>query len=204
MLLIQSANSDLDKETEEIESWNWIKGEISFMMRVYSELMKLTLINELAKSYLFEYVSFCYDVVSSYIKANEQVREDLEDFYNTEDYKDRQEEINTLRNIMRESEENQKEAEFFLVNYLEPSFPEIEKEVKTCKVSFFILHSFKGIYPPIQTSSIKTMRTDSLSPMNTTFSIRSSTPSRFNSTSLRPSGKSPTFTSYSKRVNSSP
>lgn len=47
---------------------------------------------------------------------------------------------------MRESEENQKEAEFFLVNYLEPSFPEIEKEVKTRKVSFFILHTFKGIY----------------------------------------------------------
>jgi hypothetical protein len=40
------------------------------MMRAYSEFMKLTLINELAKSYLFEYVSFCYDVVSSYIKAN--------------------------------------------------------------------------------------------------------------------------------------
>lgn len=144
MLLIQSANSDLDKETEEIESWNWIKGEITFMIKIYSELMKLTIINELAKSYLFEYVSFCYDVVSSYIKANEQVREDLEDFYNTHDYKDRQEEINILRNIMRESEENQKEAEFFLVNYLEPSFPEIEKEVKTRKVSFFVLHSFKG------------------------------------------------------------
>jgi hypothetical protein len=39
-------------------------------MRIYSELMKLALISELAKTYLFEYVSFCYDVVSSYIKAN--------------------------------------------------------------------------------------------------------------------------------------
>jgi hypothetical protein len=26
MLLIQSANSDLDKEAEELESWNWIKS----------------------------------------------------------------------------------------------------------------------------------------------------------------------------------
>ena len=49
-----------------------------------------------------------------------------------------------LDNILRESEENQKEAEFFLTNYLEPSFPEIEQEVKTRKVSFFILHSFKS------------------------------------------------------------
>jgi hypothetical protein len=71
MLLIQSANYDLDREAEEIESWSWIFNEISFMMRFYSELMKVTLINTLAKSFLFEYVSFCEDVVSSYIKANE-------------------------------------------------------------------------------------------------------------------------------------
>jgi hypothetical protein len=50
-------------------------------MRVFSELMKVALISHISKSYLFEYVSFCYDVVSSYIKANEQVRLDLLDFY---------------------------------------------------------------------------------------------------------------------------
>lgn len=137
------------------------------MMRIYSELMKLTIINELAKSYLFQYVSFCYDVVSSYIKANEQVREDLEEFYNTQDYKDRQQEINILRNIMKESEENQKEAEFFLKNYLEPSFPEIQREVKTRKVSFFILHTFKGNYSYIQTSSIKIIKLGNSNQMNT-------------------------------------
>lgn len=36
--------------------------------------MRLALLNSLAKTHLFEYVSFCYDVVSSYIEANEQVR----------------------------------------------------------------------------------------------------------------------------------
>lgn len=71
MFLIQSANYDLDREAEEIESWSWIKDEISFNMHFFSELMKVTLVNQLAKSSLFEYVSFCYDVVSSYIKANE-------------------------------------------------------------------------------------------------------------------------------------
>ncbi len=70
MLLIQSANYDLDRNAEEIESWAWIKNEISFNIKIYSELMKITLINELAKSSLFDYVTYCYDVVSSYIKAN--------------------------------------------------------------------------------------------------------------------------------------
>ena len=45
--------------------------------------------------------------------------------------------------ILNESEENQKEAEDFLKNYLQSSFPEIEKEVKTKKASFSILLSFK-------------------------------------------------------------
>ncbi len=36
--------------------------------------MKVTLVNQLAKSSLFHYISYCYDVVSSYIKANEEVR----------------------------------------------------------------------------------------------------------------------------------
>ena len=51
-------------------------------MRIFSEFMKVTIVNELAKSSLFEYVSFCYDVVSSYIKANEEVRQELFEFYN--------------------------------------------------------------------------------------------------------------------------
>jgi hypothetical protein len=45
--------------------------------------------------------------------------------------------------ILNESEENQKEAEDFLNNYLQPSFPEIEQEVKTRKASFNLLLSFK-------------------------------------------------------------
>jgi len=50
-------------------------------MRIFSELMKVTFINTLAKSSLFDYVSFCYDVVSSYIKAHEEVREEISIFY---------------------------------------------------------------------------------------------------------------------------
>jgi hypothetical protein len=50
-------------------------------MHIYSSLMKITLINSLAKSSLFDYVSYCYDVVSSYIKANEIVREESFLFY---------------------------------------------------------------------------------------------------------------------------
>lgn len=196
MLLIQSANFDLDKETEEIESWNWIKNEISFVMRIFSELMKLTLVNELAKSHLFEYVSFCYDVVSSYIKANEQVREELEDFYDASEKKNKEEESHILRNILKESEENQKEAEFFLVNYLEPSFPEIEKEVKTRKVSFFILHTFKGTPLPTQTSSTRTTRTASSSPTSTKCSTTSSTASPWNSTCSLRAGRRPTSSKF--------
>ena len=47
-------------------------------------------------------------MVSSYIKANEQVREELEDFYDASEKKNKEEESHILRNILKESEENQK------------------------------------------------------------------------------------------------
>lgn len=70
--------------------------------------MKVTFINELAKSYLFEYVSYCYDVVSSYVKANEEVRSELSLFYQKSEHKNEDVESLILHNILRESEENQK------------------------------------------------------------------------------------------------
>ena len=36
--------------------------------------MKISVLNRVAKSYLFEYISYCYDIVSSYIEASEAVR----------------------------------------------------------------------------------------------------------------------------------
>ena len=43
------------------------------------------------------------------------------------DYKNEEEANAVLANVLRESEENQKSAEFFLNNYLTPSFPEIDR-----------------------------------------------------------------------------
>lgn len=46
--------------------------------------------------------------------------------------------------ILREAEDNQKEAEDYLYNELKPSFPEIEQEVVTKKASFNLLLSFRS------------------------------------------------------------
>ena len=70
-------------------------------MRIFAELMKIAVINELAKSYLFEYVSFCYDVVSSYIKANEEVREELLHFYHSGTQKNIDEQSLILRRVLK-------------------------------------------------------------------------------------------------------
>jgi hypothetical protein len=70
-------------------------------MRIFSELMKVTFISHISKSYLFEYVSFCYDVVSSYIKANEQVRLDLMEFYEKSSHQNEEEESKIMINVLR-------------------------------------------------------------------------------------------------------
>lgn len=74
VLLIQSANFDLDTDTEELESWVWIKNQFSSTIKFLSEIRKMTIIGSVARNYLFNYVSYCYDVVSAYIQANEEVR----------------------------------------------------------------------------------------------------------------------------------
>lgn len=70
MLLLQSANVDLDMDTEALESWSWIKHQITYNIKFVSELRKSYLIGSFARDYLFNYISYCYDVVSSYIQAN--------------------------------------------------------------------------------------------------------------------------------------
>ena len=75
MLLIQAANFDLDTHTQELESWSWIKNQFSSNIRFVSEMRKYYIIGAFARDYLFNYISYCYDVVSTYIQANEEVRE---------------------------------------------------------------------------------------------------------------------------------
>ena len=71
MFLMQSANFDLDTETEELESWAWIRSQFSSNIRFVAELRKNYILGPFARDYLFNYISYCYDVVSSYIQANE-------------------------------------------------------------------------------------------------------------------------------------
>jgi hypothetical protein len=80
LLLIQSAYFDLDTEAEELESWSWIKSQISYNIKFLSELMKISVLNQIARSYLFEYISYCYDIVSSYIEASEAVRTEFRQY----------------------------------------------------------------------------------------------------------------------------
>ena len=70
LLLLQSANFDLDTETEELQSWSWIKNQFSDNIKFLSQIRKTYIVGSFARDYLFNYISYCYDVVSSYIQAN--------------------------------------------------------------------------------------------------------------------------------------
>ena len=104
MLLIQAANFDLDTRSEELESWIWIKNQFSFNIKFVAELRRSPFVGPFARDYLFNYVSYCYDVVSSYISANEEVREEFKDskFVSKNNYE------TAMKLILVESEENQK------------------------------------------------------------------------------------------------
>lgn len=164
MLLTQAANFDLDTHAEELESWTWIKNQFSSNIKFVAELRKNYIVGSFARDYLFNYISYCYDVVSSYIQANQEVREEFKEgnFVGKDSHEE------ALHFILSESEENQKEAENFLENYLKPSFPEIEKEVKTRKASFSVLLSFQSSGITTQTLSTGFSRLGSSNRASTT------------------------------------
>ena len=74
MLLTQAANFDLDTRAEELESWRWLNQQFTSNIKFVAGLRKYYIVGSFAREYLFNYISLIYDVVSSYIQANEEVR----------------------------------------------------------------------------------------------------------------------------------
>jgi NhaP-type Na+/H+ or K+/H+ antiporter len=135
ILLLESANWDLDNDAQPMNSWDYISNH--FLNQTYIKILfrakSLPYIGQHAKNALFNHMSFVYDVVSSYIMAHEEVEKLF-----TEETMNLQEEI--LKTVIKESEENRNYAEAFLNGYLNVSFPEITEAIQNKKAAHSVLN----------------------------------------------------------------
>lgn len=121
-----------------MSSFEWIKENIpKNTIRFLYQYKSNKLFGGIAGSFLFKQVSYAYDIISSFIEAQEKVRKQAEGFGFEKKY---------LEPILRESKLMQKEAKGFLDEELVTKYPEISREVQTRKASFHMLeHTKKDI-----------------------------------------------------------
>lgn len=81
IVLIEATNFDIDKENEMMSSFEWIKENIpKNTIRMLYQYKQNRIIGGFAGSYLFQLVSYSYDIISSFIEAQEKVREQAKGF----------------------------------------------------------------------------------------------------------------------------
>mmetsp|Transcript_38779 Transcript_38779/g.34472 ORF Transcript_38779/g.34472 Transcript_38779/m.34472 type:complete len:257 (+) Transcript_38779:1669-2439(+) len=136
LLLKESADWDLDTVHQHMNSWDLVSSH--FMNPTYISILfffkKFPIFGRYAKNNLFNHLSFVYDVVTNYLNALETVESIAYSFPFHEDI---------IRVVVRESEEQRNLAEVYLNNYLNVSFPEIQKSIQIKKAAFSILNSQK-------------------------------------------------------------
>ncbi|EGR28403.1 sodium hydrogen exchanger family protein, putative [Ichthyophthirius multifiliis] len=129
--LIETVDWDLDNEVSQMHTWDWLKRQIdeNYINFIF-QLRNWPIIGRFAKKKLYNYIAQIYDMISSYIEAHEIVEESICDIQFDERY---------VAEILIESQENRKQAESYLYNYLDVSFPEISKSIRTKKAAYTIL-----------------------------------------------------------------
>jgi hypothetical protein len=131
ILLTQSANLDLDNDTEHMNSWEFLASQ--FSEKYINSLFYMKdwwIIGRVSKNLLFSYIFYIYDVVSSYIESLDLLKEEARLFNFGE---------TVLLEMINEVEDNRKSAVQYIYDYLQVSFPEISRELHTKKASFQIL-----------------------------------------------------------------
>ncbi|CAD8177625.1 unnamed protein product [Paramecium octaurelia] len=123
-LLIESVRWDLDTVEGRMCSWDFIYNVFysPIYMRFLYFLNKFPIIRRLSGDLLFDWVAIGYEVISTYVRAHEEMENMIEEFP-----------INTIlkKKLSKESKENRVNAENFIEGYFYVSFPEIIKLIQT-------------------------------------------------------------------------
>jgi len=136
IILKESTDWDLDKEAYPMTSWDHLSSH--FMNPTYIDalfyLKSIPIVGRYAKNALFNHLSYVYDASLNYVSAHEAVESIAESFPFEEDI---------LRVVLQEASENRAMAESYVYDYLNVTFPEINKSIQMKKAAYNILNREK-------------------------------------------------------------
>ena len=77
IILTQSANLDLDNDKEHMNSWEFLESQ--FSEKYINSLFYMKdwwIVGRFARNFLFSYIFYIYDVVSSYIESMDMLKDE--------------------------------------------------------------------------------------------------------------------------------
>jgi NhaP-type Na+/H+ or K+/H+ antiporter len=138
MILINSANMSLDDDKTEMKDWDNARKDIFDKVFHYAKLMSSWRgVGGFFRNYVNDRMIIAYDVASSFIHAHKEAEElvdAMEIDFNREMF---------LR-IMDETKRQVEEAEKFLHDNIEVSYPEVSSFVQTKKACYKLLYTQKS------------------------------------------------------------
>ena len=118
LLLLESANNDVDNEENSMDSWGYILNNF-YNKQLLNGLIyarNFPILGSFAKQILFEQISHVNEVTSTYITAHERVEHFAHELPIPE---------NVMHHIIMESRDLRMKAEEYISNFINNSFPEI-------------------------------------------------------------------------------
>lgn len=133
MLLIESAARAIDHEEDDIKDFTFIETYMvrTWFDKLYIKLQRNCLFKYFVRNYLYDRLSFEYDVTVNYIEAHEETLEMIEQVINNEEILDR---------IRLEVKKELKKAEIKLYKHIEENFPEVTKAVQHRRGGNFLIN----------------------------------------------------------------
>jgi hypothetical protein len=132
LLLIESAARGLDHAEDDLKDFSFIKKYFnnSWYMKLILKLKKVFIINHFVKNYLYNNISFIYDVTVNYVEGHEECLNMIREIVQNEDILDR---------LSKEVHKEHRHAVNMLHNDLEEHFPEVIKAVQQKRGGFFLV-----------------------------------------------------------------
>jgi hypothetical protein len=136
LLLIESADRGIDHSEDELKDFHFIRSYFkgSWYLNCMMKLKNWCFLKVFVKNYLYNNISFVYDVTVNYVEAHEECMELIHQIVHNEEILDK---------LKQEIRKELKHAENKLYNELEENFPEVIKAVQHKRGGYYLINKLR-------------------------------------------------------------
>lgn len=133
LLLIESAARAIDHESDDIKDFTFLESYFTktWFDKIWIKLQRTWLIKYFVHNWLFDRLSYEYDVTMSYIEAHEECLEFIDQIVYNDDILDR---------LRKEVRNELRKAETKLYKHIQDNFPQVTKAIQFRRGGHYLIH----------------------------------------------------------------